>query len=181
MSPTFCWLSPACSPSTRSLAVSRSAPQAPIGYAWHAAGVQQADRGRPRVPPPGLPDTDTMPEQQHDSHDAHGDPRRNKPYEDLQQSAVLTREPVCLPRVRRTNRVVSVGASEVAWRSPVMLARLRKQRVGLNRGCARIWGLYAGGLLERALMWGLGWSRGGAEEGANGERAVCASMTYRAG
>jgi hypothetical protein len=27
----------------------------------------------------------------------------------------------------------------VAWRSPVMLARLRKQRVGLNRGCARIW------------------------------------------
>ena len=35
-----------------------------------------------------------------------------------------------------------------------MVARLRKQRVGLNRGLPRIWGLYAWRLAVQAWIWG---------------------------
>jgi len=42
-----------------------------------------------------------------------------------------------------TNRVVSVGASGWGWAFFWEVTRLRKQRVGLNRGFHRVWGFYA--------------------------------------
>jgi hypothetical protein len=52
----------------------------------------------------------------------------------------------------------------MAWRSRVFLARLRKQPIGLNRGCPRISRLYGRGLMERTRIWSLRESRGGVDQ-----------------
>ena len=71
--------------------------------------------------------------------------------------------------------VVSVGAREPGDRSPGELVRLRKQRVGLNRGFPQVWGLYACGLVEGAKNW----SWGGADEASNEIRASPAWRCWR--
>jgi hypothetical protein len=48
--------------------------------------------------------------------------------------------------VRPTNRVVSAGVKSCG--SDYERSRLRKQRVGLNRGFHRVWGFYAGWCLK---------------------------------
>ena len=50
-----------------------------------------------------------------------------------------------------------------------MLARLRKQRVGLNRGFHRVWGLYACGSLCGIRMWAGEGCGCGLDEGSRGK------------
>ena len=70
--------------------------------------------------------------------------------------------PLC---VRRTNRVVSVGARARACGFRMRLARLRKQPVGLDRGFRRVCGLYACGSSWRTRVWHRSWVGGRVDEG----------------